>query len=51
MDYAQLNIEAPMTSVTVSFWIRTTDTEHQGTPFSYAVHGEPNAFTITDYTK
>ncbi|CAG5134438.1 unnamed protein product, partial [Candidula unifasciata] len=49
MDYAQLNIEAPMTSVTVSFWLRTTDREHQGTPFSYAVHGEPNAFTITDY--
>ncbi|XP_012938062.1 sushi, von Willebrand factor type A, EGF and pentraxin domain-containing protein 1 [Aplysia californica] len=49
MDYAELTIDKPLTSVTVSFWMKTTDEVNQGTPFSYAVFGEPNALTITDY--
>ncbi|CAL1545258.1 unnamed protein product, partial [Lymnaea stagnalis] len=49
LDYAELTIDQPMTTVTASFWIKTSDQVNQGTPFSYAVSDDPNAFTVTNY--
>ena len=52
LDYAQLSIDRPLSSVTVSFWMKTDDKTNQGTPFSYAVSDDQsNVLTITDYTK
>ena len=48
-DFAELTIDRPLTSVTVSFWMKTDDTLNYGTPFSYAVDGFDNALTLTDY--
>ena len=52
MDYAKLSnvITEPLDAFTISFWIKTTDKDNQGTPFSYAVDNEDNALTITDLT-
>lgn len=50
-DYAQFVIDKPLNDVTVAFWMKTTDEFNQGTPFSYAVKGVPNALTLTDYAK
>ncbi|XP_055886163.1 sushi, von Willebrand factor type A, EGF and pentraxin domain-containing protein 1-like [Biomphalaria glabrata] len=47
MDYAELAIDQPMTSVTASFWIKSNDESHGGTPFSYAAKDNFNAFTVT----
>ncbi|XP_059167874.1 sushi, von Willebrand factor type A, EGF and pentraxin domain-containing protein 1-like [Physella acuta] len=49
-DYAKFVIDKPLTDVTVAFWMQTTDEFNQGTPFSYAVKGVPNALTLTDYS-
>ena len=52
LDYAQLSIDRPLSSVTVSFWMKTSDRTNQGTPFSYAVSDEQsNVLTVRDYTK
>lgn len=51
-SYAHVNITANQvfTALSVSFWMRSNDTFHLGTPFSYANHKYGNSFTLTDYT-
>ncbi|UCE20159.1 MAG: Ig-like domain-containing protein, partial [Gemmatimonadota bacterium] len=39
----------PRHAFTIEFWMKTSDTENQGTPFSYAVPGQSNMILITDY--
>ena len=48
--YATLPENSIFTAITVSFWMRTDDWRHLGTPFSYANTEYGNAFTLTDYT-
>ena len=38
-----------MTAATVCFWMKSDDTQNQGTPFSYATADGDNIFTLTDY--
>ena len=49
MDYARVDIEDDITAATVCFWMKTDDTQNQGTPFSYANEDGDNMFTLTDY--
>jgi len=39
----------PSDAITVEMWIRSSDKTKKGTPFSYAVPGEDNAFLIFDH--
>ncbi|KAL4236643.1 biological adhesion [Mactra antiquata] len=48
-DYAQVDLEPDLSSVTACFWMKTTDEKNQGTPFSYANADGDNIFTLTDY--
>ncbi|XP_053395851.1 sushi, von Willebrand factor type A, EGF and pentraxin domain-containing protein 1-like [Mercenaria mercenaria] len=48
-DYARVDMDKDLTSVTVCFWMKTDDRENQGTPFSYANADGDNIFTLTDY--
>lgn len=41
----------PTDQISVEFWIKTSDTQKEGTPFSYAVSGQSNEFLILDYRK
>jgi len=36
-------------AVTVCLWMKTVDTENQGTPLSYAVSGAFNELLLIDY--
>jgi len=38
-------------SLCISLWLKTNDTSHTGTPFSYANYEFANAFTLTDYNR
>ncbi|KAK7100185.1 sushi, von Willebrand factor type A, EGF and pentraxin domain-containing protein 1-like isoform X2 [Littorina saxatilis] len=49
VNYALMPIDNPLTSLTVSFWMRSDDTDNYGTAFSYAVPNIDNALTLTDY--
>lgn len=42
--------EMVLHSISVSFWLKTSDDSHLGTPFSYANKQYDNAFTLTDYS-
>ncbi|XP_061166124.1 sushi, von Willebrand factor type A, EGF and pentraxin domain-containing protein 1-like [Saccostrea echinata] len=49
-NYTAATIERDLTSVSVSFWMKTSDTTNQGTPFSYASDSNmDNALTMTSY--
>jgi hypothetical protein len=55
-DYAIVNPVSgfPSQEISVSFWMKTTDNQHSGTPFSYASESPPgnlkaNDFLIYDY--
>lgn len=39
----------PLTEITCTFWMRSSDTTNYGTPVSYAVEGSDNAFLLIDY--
>ncbi len=41
----------PSNQISVEFWIKTSDTQKEGTPLSYAVSGQANEFLILDYRK
>ncbi|XP_074641309.1 sushi, von Willebrand factor type A, EGF and pentraxin domain-containing protein 1-like [Tubulanus polymorphus] len=49
VDYVIKELKKDIWAFTVSFWMRTSDTSHYGTLFSYAVPGNDNALTIMDY--
>ncbi|ESO92606.1 hypothetical protein LOTGIDRAFT_233055 [Lottia gigantea] len=50
VDNAQFRFpDPPLNSLTVTFWMKSDDTLNFGTPYSYAVPGSDNAFTLTDY--
>lgn len=34
---------------TLCFWMKSSDTKNEGTPFSYSVHGEDNELLIYNY--
>ena len=38
----------PSNQISVEFWIKTSDTQKEGTPLSYAVSGQANEFLILD---
>ena len=42
--------EFPTDNISVEFWMKSSDTSKQGTPFSYASEGAFNDFLIYDYT-
>jgi hypothetical protein len=48
-DYATATIDRPLSALTVSFWMMSTDFDNYGTPFSYAVPNMDNALTLMDY--
>src|SRR5687767_14346169 len=48
-DYVIRSGFSSLASFTVEFWMKTTDTTKEGTPFSFAVSGEDNMITIFDY--
>lgn len=48
-DYAMVDMGVDLSAATVCFWMRTDDTQNQGTPFSYANSDGNNMFTLTDY--
>ena len=48
-DYARMKMGRDMTAATVCFWMKSDDTQNQGTPFSYATADGDNIFTLTDY--
>lgn len=50
-DYVLINTfnGFPNTAFTIEFWMRTSDTAKEGTPFSYATSSEDNMFFIEDY--
>ncbi|KAK6179269.1 hypothetical protein SNE40_011671 [Patella caerulea] len=51
VDYAKIQFpHKPLNSLTVTFWMKSSDTLNYGTPFSYAVPGTDNAFTLSDYS-
>ena len=51
VDYILMDdINNNLTEVTISFWMKTTDTENYGTPVSYATSKYDNALTLTDYS-
>ncbi|XP_074555287.1 sushi, von Willebrand factor type A, EGF and pentraxin domain-containing protein 1 [Halichoeres trimaculatus] len=39
----------PLTEITCTFWMKSSDTTNYGTPVSYAVEGSDNAFLLIDY--
>ncbi|XP_061525630.1 sushi, von Willebrand factor type A, EGF and pentraxin domain-containing protein 1 isoform X5 [Phycodurus eques] len=39
----------PLTEITCTFWMRSSDTTNYGTPISYAVESSDNAFLLIDY--
>ena len=48
-DYVIRSAFNSLAQFTVEFWMKTTDTSKEGTPFSLAVSGEDNMITIFDY--
>ena len=50
-DYMIVNPMSGFSSdeITVEFWIKSSDTSHYGTPFSYASSSSDNDFLIYDY--
>ncbi|XP_064626004.1 sushi, von Willebrand factor type A, EGF and pentraxin domain-containing protein 1-like [Lineus longissimus] len=51
IDHVMAEGVADMTSVTIAFWMQTTDRSNYGTPFSYAADRErDNALTLMDYS-
>ncbi|XP_056610750.1 sushi, von Willebrand factor type A, EGF and pentraxin domain-containing protein 1 isoform X1 [Triplophysa dalaica] len=39
----------PLTQITCTFWMKSSETVNYGTPISYAVEGSDNAFLLIDY--
>eukprot|EP00095_Tigriopus_kingsejongensis_P012185 maker-scaffold521_size146803-snap-gene-0.11 protein:Tk12185 transcript:maker-scaffold521_size146803-snap-gene-0.11-mRNA-1 annotation:"hypothetical protein LOTGIDRAFT_233055" len=51
MDYVQIHRVVPdLDQLSFCFWMRTTDQDNYGTPISYAVPGQDNELTFTDYS-
>lgn len=48
-DYAKVKMPKDLTAATACFWMKTTDDNNQGTPFSYATLEGDNIFTLQDY--
>jgi len=38
-----------LTQFTLCFWMKSSDTENKGTPFSYSIKGEYNELLIYNY--
>ncbi|XP_043916972.1 sushi, von Willebrand factor type A, EGF and pentraxin domain-containing protein 1 isoform X2 [Protopterus annectens] len=43
------NVLPPLDAVSCAFWMKSSDTSNYGTPISYAVDGNDNVFSLTDY--
>lgn len=48
-DQSRLTIDRNLYAVTICFWMKTTDIDNYGTPFSYATKDNDNTFTLLDY--
>jgi len=50
-DYIQLNpaTSFPTSEISVEFWMKTSDTTKNGSPFSYAIASQNNEFLIFNY--
>ena len=48
-DYANVWGMRSLTQFTVCFWMKSSDRNNYGTPFSYSVPGEHNELLLFDY--
>src|SRR3954468_14894752 len=48
-DYVSRTAFSGFAAFTIEFWMKTTDTSKEGTPFSLAISGQDNMITILDY--